>query len=62
MPEECVMFEALDGNVDRECAICHANLATLKCTGEMQGECCLPCACKMLAELAQRTVNNVARQ
>ncbi len=31
-------------------------------TGDMQADCCLPCADKMLAELAQRTVDNIARQ
>ena len=61
MPKS-VMFETVEGSPIANCSICGANPATLKATGTHEGECCLPCACNTLANLAQWTVDNRIRK
>jgi hypothetical protein len=57
MPESLVLFQVLDAPGTYHCSICGKNPATLKCTGQENGPCCLQCAFSMLAELAQKTVD-----
>lgn len=52
-------FETLEGTPRiSKCSICGVNPATLGFSGALEGDCCLPCACAALADLAQRTVDD----
>jgi len=59
MPGESVTFHALSSapEIPSNCSICNLNPATLRFSGELEGDCCLPCACNTLADLAQWTIN-----
>jgi hypothetical protein len=60
MPKSSVLFDVIeDGPGMYHCYFCGQNPATLKCTGAHDGPCCLQCAFSILANLAQRTVDNV---
>ena len=62
MPQSSVLFDAIeDGPGIYHCLICGLNPATLQCAGAHGGPCCLQCAFSMLADLAQRTVDNAKR-
>lgn len=59
MPERLVTF----GGIERTpgiygCCICGQNPATLKLWGSQADECCLQCAFTMIADLAERSVDN----
>ena len=59
MPGESVTFHALSGaKIPSNCSICKLNPATLRFSGALEGDCCLPCACAALATIAQRTVDS----
>jgi hypothetical protein len=59
MPGESVTFHTLSGAPKKpsNCSICNLNPATLRFSGALEGDCCLPCACAALANLAQLTVD-----
>lgn len=61
MPKS-VTFETLEASPVGNCSMCGANPATLKAAGAREGDCCLPCACNILATLAQWTVENRIKQ
>jgi hypothetical protein len=62
MPKSLVMFDVIeDGPGMYHCYFCGQNPATLKCAGAHDGPCCLQCAFSILANLAERTVDNVKR-
>jgi hypothetical protein len=59
MAQRFVIFETLDSTPSTSnCVICGKNPATLRSIGINEGDCCLPCACKTLADLAQWTVDH----
>lgn len=62
MPKS-VTFETREGSPRiATCSICGENPATLKSSGTHEGDCCLPCACNTLSNLAQWTVDNRIKQ
>jgi hypothetical protein len=60
---ESVTFHTLSGTpkIPSRCSICNLNPATLRFSGALEGDCCLPCACAALATLAQRTVDSFTK-
>jgi len=64
MSGKSVTFHALSSapEIPSNCSICNLNPATLRFSGALEGDCCLPCACVALAELAQSSVDDSIRK
>ena len=55
---ESLTFETVHlTSVSTKCTICGTNPPVFKSGHSEGGTCCLPCACRLLAEMAERGIN-----